>query len=106
MIRINDNITRSPHLTDPVKARLRKLAGRKWTKDGAIIITAEKHRSQHLNRELAHEKLAELIQNIALKPNPPGHRKNAEWTLKPNAGRSNPYVAGLSRTRRKLAQHL
>lgn len=59
---------RSPNLTDPVKTRLRKLAGRKWTKDGAIIITAEKHRSQLMNRELATSKLVDLIREALLRP--------------------------------------
>lgn len=52
---------RSPALSDAIKARLRRIAGRKWTKDGAIIITAEKHRSQAMNRALAEEKLTEMI---------------------------------------------
>ncbi len=52
---------RSPALAGDVKARLKRLAGRRWTKDGAVIITAEKHRSQHMNRALAEEKLVELI---------------------------------------------
>lgn len=54
---------RSPNLTPAIKARLRKLAGRRWTKDGAIIITAEEHRSQSLNRESAEEKLIALIKS-------------------------------------------
>jgi len=52
---------RSPSLPGDAKARLKKLAGWRWTKDGAIIITAEKHRTQARNRELAEEKLRELI---------------------------------------------
>lgn len=52
---------RSPQLTGEVKARLKRLAGRRWTKDGAIIITADKHRSQALNRETAEAKLKDLI---------------------------------------------
>lgn len=52
---------RSPNLTPAIKARLKRLAGRRWTKDGAVVITAEAHRSQPMNRELAREKLAELI---------------------------------------------
>lgn len=59
---------RSPNLPPDVKARLRKLAGRRWTKDGAIIITAEKHRTQPRNRELAEEKLAELIRAALHRP--------------------------------------
>ncbi len=59
---------RSPNLSPYVKARLKRLAGRKWTKDGAVIITAEKHRSQAMNRELAEEKLADLIRTATERP--------------------------------------
>ena len=44
---------RSPHLSPAVKARLKRLAGRRWTNDGAIVIRAEETRSQARNRELA-----------------------------------------------------
>ena len=59
---------RSPNLTPAIKARLRRLAGRRWTKDGALIITAEAHRSQPLNREDAREKLADLIKAALVVP--------------------------------------
>ncbi|NQW14639.1 MAG: aminoacyl-tRNA hydrolase [Rhodobacter sp.] len=59
---------RSPSLTPDVKARLKKIAGRKWTKEGAIIVTAEKHRLQLMNRELAEEKLAEMIRAALIAP--------------------------------------
>lgn len=52
---------RSPALTAQVKSRLRRLAGRKWTADGAIIIFVQDTRSQARNREIARERLAELI---------------------------------------------
>lgn len=59
---------RSPSLTDAVKTRLKRLAGRRWTKEGAIIITAEEHRSQLRNREVAQEKLVSLIKAALEKP--------------------------------------
>lgn len=59
---------RSPALTPPIKARLKRIAGRKWTKEGAIIVTAEKHRSQMMNRELAEEKLIEMIRAALVTP--------------------------------------
>jgi ribosome-associated protein len=59
---------RSPNLTPAIKARLKRLAGRRWTKDGAVIITAEAHRSQPMNRELAQEKLAVLIRSALVVP--------------------------------------
>lgn len=52
---------RSPGLTGPVKSRLRRLAGRRWTSDGAIVIRAEETRSQARNRDIARERLVELI---------------------------------------------
>jgi len=59
---------RSPALTPAIKARLKRIAGRKWTKDGAIIVTAEKHRLQGMNRELAEQKLAEMVRAALFVP--------------------------------------
>lgn len=59
---------RSPHLTTAVKARLKRIAGRKWTTDGAIVIRAEETRSQLRNRELARERLAEMIRDALVAP--------------------------------------
>ncbi|MDW4550085.1 alternative ribosome rescue aminoacyl-tRNA hydrolase ArfB [Defluviimonas sp. D31] len=59
---------RSPHLPEPVKKRLKRLAGRRWTNDGAIVIRAEETRSQARNRELARERLTELIRAALVAP--------------------------------------
>lgn len=59
---------RSPNLPGPVKNRLKRLAGRRWTKDGALIIQCDETRSQARNRELARERLAELVNKALLKP--------------------------------------
>lgn len=59
---------RSPHLTPAVKARLKRLAGRRWTTEGAIVIQAEETRSQAQNRELARERLVELIRQALIAP--------------------------------------
>ena len=59
---------RSPHLAPAVKARLKRLAGRRWTLDGAIVIRAEETRSQARNRELARERLVELIRAALVAP--------------------------------------
>ncbi|MRX49674.1 aminoacyl-tRNA hydrolase [Paracoccus sp. S-4012] len=61
---------RSPNLPEPVKRRLRRLAGRRWTDSGAIVIRAEETRSQTRNRALARERLAELIRAAAIPPTP------------------------------------
>ena len=44
---------RSPNLPDPVKRRLRRLAGRRWTKEGAVVIQCDETRHQARNREIA-----------------------------------------------------
>ena len=59
---------RSPHLAASVKARLKKLAGRRWTIEGAIVIQAEETRSQARNRELARERLVEMIRTALVAP--------------------------------------
>lgn len=59
---------RSPNLPEPVKRRLQRLAGRRWTGDGAIIILSQETRSQARNRELARERLAELIRRATVAP--------------------------------------
>ncbi|MCH8169125.1 MAG: aminoacyl-tRNA hydrolase [Proteobacteria bacterium] len=58
----------SPNLPSEVKARLRRLAGRRWTTDGAVLIQAESHRSQARNREDALARLVALIAAAAVRP--------------------------------------
>ncbi|WP_163847748.1 alternative ribosome rescue aminoacyl-tRNA hydrolase ArfB [Pseudooceanicola aestuarii] len=59
---------RSPNLPDAVKRRLRRLAGRRWTKEGAIILQVSEERSQSRNREIARDRLAELIRKATEVP--------------------------------------
>jgi ribosome-associated protein len=59
---------RSPNLLVPVKTRLKKLAGRKWTSDGAIILRVEDTRSQARNREIAKDRLKQLILHALIQP--------------------------------------
>ena len=59
---------RSPNLLIPVKTRLKKLAGRKWTSDGAIILRVEDTRSQARNREIAKDRLKQLILQALIQP--------------------------------------
>ncbi len=59
---------RSPNLPAPVKTRLRRLAGRRWTSEGALVIRVDETRSQARNREIARERLAELIRRALVAP--------------------------------------
>jgi ribosome-associated protein len=60
----------SPSLPEPVKARLKRLAGKRMTQDGVIVITARRFRSQERNREDARERLVALIRRAAEPPKP------------------------------------
>lgn len=59
---------RSPALSEPVKRRLKRIAGRKWTEDGALILKVQDTRSQARNREIARERLKELIEKALVAP--------------------------------------
>lgn len=59
---------RSPNLPLPVKNRLRRLAGRRWTKEGAIVLHVDDTRSQVRNREIARDRLADLIRAALVAP--------------------------------------
>lgn len=59
---------RSPNLTEAVKRRLKVLAGRRWTNEGAIVLQVSEERSQARNREIARDRLAELIRKATIVP--------------------------------------
>ena len=59
---------RSPNLSDPVKRRLKRLAGRRWTQEGALVIFVQDTRHQARNREIARERMAELIRQALVAP--------------------------------------
>jgi ribosome-associated protein len=62
----------SPSLPNAIRDRLERLAGRRLTKDGVIVITAQRYRTQDRNRQDARAKLAALVARAA---EPPAIRK-------------------------------
>ena len=60
----------APSLPDDVRARLERLAGRRLTQDGVVVITAQRHRTQERNRQDARERLFALIREAAVPPVP------------------------------------
>ena len=68
VVELRFEAARSPNLLVPVKTRLKKLAGRKWTSDGAIILRVEDTRSQARNREIAKDRLKQLILQALIQP--------------------------------------
>ena len=59
---------RSPNLPGPVKTRLKRLAGRRWTKEGAVVLQVSEARTQARNREIARERLVELVRKALVVP--------------------------------------
>jgi ribosome-associated protein len=59
---------RSPSLTPAVKTRLKRLAGRRWTKEGAIILHCDETRSQQRNRDIVRDRLADLVRQALVAP--------------------------------------
>ncbi|GAB3625420.1 peptide chain release factor I [Pandoraea terrae] len=59
---------RASSLPDDVKHRLLALGDQRITRDGVVIIKAQQHRSQELNREDAIARLSALVQSVALPP--------------------------------------
>ncbi len=58
----------SPSLSTPVKNRLRRLAGRRWTSEGALVLQCDETRSQARNREIVRQRLKELIEKALTPP--------------------------------------
>jgi ribosome-associated protein len=67
-VQLRFNVRNSPSLPDAVRARLERLAGRRLTQDGVLVLTAQRHRSQERNRQDALGRLAELIRAAAVAP--------------------------------------
>src|SRR5262247_2268776 len=69
-VQLRFDIRRSPSLPDEVRARLERLAGRRLTRDGVLVIIAQRYRTQERNRQDARERLIELIRAAAVRPVP------------------------------------
>jgi len=69
-VQIRFDAAGSPSIGEDVRARLLKLAGRRLTGDGQVVITARRFRSQARNREEAIERLVSLIRKAAAPPEP------------------------------------
>jgi len=67
-VQLRFDAARSPALPDDVRGRLMELAGRRLTRDGVIVISADRFRTQERNRADALERLLELIRAAAVRP--------------------------------------
>lgn len=69
-VQLRFDVHRSPSLPDDVRRRLEWMAGRRLTRDGVLVIAAQRHRTQERNRQDALERLIALIQRAAVPPRP------------------------------------
>jgi ribosome-associated protein len=69
-VELRFDVGQSSALSEAVKARLRRLAGRRMTQDGVLVIVARSHRTQERNREDALARLIDLIGRAAVAPAP------------------------------------
>lgn len=67
-VQMRFDVTNSPSLTEPVKERLKKLAGSRLTLDGVIVITAVRFRTQERNRADAIGRLDEMVAEASIRP--------------------------------------
>jgi ribosome-associated protein len=72
-VQLRFDVRRSRALPDAVALRLMALAGRRLTKDGVLVLVADRFRTQEMNRTDARARLVELIAEAA-KPPPPKRR--------------------------------
>jgi ribosome-associated protein len=69
-VQLRFDVRRSPSLPNDVRVRLERLAGRRLTREGVLVITAQRHRTQQRNREDARERLFTLIEEATVAPVP------------------------------------
>jgi ribosome-associated protein len=69
-VQLRFDLAATESLEEPVKQRLRGLAGRRLTDEGAILIIARNHRTQERNRAEAFTRLAELVRRALAEPRP------------------------------------
>jgi ribosome-associated protein len=67
-VQLRFDVRGSPSLPAEVRARLERLAGARVTRDGVLVITAQRHRTQARNRQDALERLLDLIRRAAVRP--------------------------------------
>ena len=69
-VQLRFDVRASPSLPEPVRERLLQLAGNRVSKDGVLLITAKRHRTQERNRQDALERLQDLLRRASRAPKP------------------------------------
>src|ERR1700687_3692458 len=82
-VQLRFDVRHSPSLPGDVRTRLERLAGRRLTNDGVLIITAQSHRTQERNRADALDRLVELVRQAAVRPVPRRATKPTKASRRP-----------------------
>jgi ribosome-associated protein len=69
-VQLRFDVRHSRSLADDVRLRLERLAGSRLTRDGVLVILAQRHRTQLRNRADALDRLVDLIRRAAVPPQP------------------------------------
>lgn len=69
-VELRFDVARSPSLPEAVRERLMRLAGRRLTQEGVLVLFARAHRTQARNREAALAALLDLVRRAAVPPVP------------------------------------
>ena len=69
-VQLRFDVRGSPSLSPDVRTRLERLAGQRLTREGVLVIMAQRHRTQERNRADARERLIELVRRASIAPTP------------------------------------
>ncbi len=69
-VQLRFDVRGSPSLPNDVALRLMRLAGKRLTKDGVLVLIAQNHRTQERNRAEALDRLVALVKEAAIRPTP------------------------------------
>jgi ribosome-associated protein len=100
-VQLRFDVRHSPSLPEGVRTRLERLAGKRLTREGVLVITAQRHRTQERNRADARERLIELIREAATPPVPrrPTRPTRASRERRIESKKRRATIKGLRRTR-------
>jgi ribosome-associated protein len=81
-IELRFDVRGSPSLPERVRERLERLAGSRLTLEGVLVLVAQEHRSQEMNRQAAVARLVALVQKAAEPPPPPRKKTRPTYASK------------------------
>ena len=98
-VQIRFDAEHSPSLSDDIRERLKRLAGRRMNKDGILVITARRFRTQERNRADARQRLVDLLSRSSASQKP----RKKTWPSKAEKRRRLEDKAARSRLKRMRA---